>query len=982
MASVGSLIGRESDVERLSSGLSSGKSVLLLGDAGVGKTRVASEVTARIEGAGRVVARAACLPLSTPLPLLPVVDLLRGVHARDGGSLMSAVLESSPDFVRDELAQAVPELRPASTPPHPMEGWRQERLFAALTEFWESLATRSGLVLIIDDLHWSDRASRDFLTYLLRRDHQPLSVLLVARSHEPDVAGDTVAWLRQISADRWVTRHQLDPLSRESIAQLAASASSQRPPESIIDELYRRSEGNAFFAEQLLAADQQSTTAAIPEELGDLLRARAADVPAMGRRVLDVLAVAVRPLSEPELAKLVAGDSSETRAAVRDLLDRQLARRDRGATFGVKHALLGEAVSDALLPAERSELQGVVADVLAERADPSLASEVADHLAAAGRLAEELPARVRAGEYAEAVYAFAAAAQQWQRAFGLAEDGLRSPKPAGMIALRGLKCSEACGDLQGGAELARRGLEAARREGDQHTAAALFTLMAIIDGSEDRSRGRAELQAAVDSFDGLPPSPEQVEALHMLYRSYYWAGGIHDVLPVLHRAIAVGENAPAAAAELARALCSLAWEEMHEGRADAGLATLARARRLLEEHPDLETRAFLGVGETDILLKLNRLDDAVARGSAELEALRTQGFGAMHYTQVIVYNVVEALLGLGRVAEAGALVDPLTDRGFDPAAWTLQDARCRVDIARGRLHDAAIRLESRMAIVRDDSLEVRSDLCRSRSQLALWGGGPEVALSVVEAGLARLRDSKDDYLAGALLVDGMRACADLVERAAATKDMAGLATAQQSADGLRAMAERMPVDPFGHGYVQLEGVDWLAENARCDGEHACTAWKASAASWDDAGRPHRAAYARWREAQVLLQQGERKAATEALRRAWQQGVEHVPLRNAVENLAKLARISLEPPMGTPQDQATTRDDRQLPYDLTSREVDVLRLLTQGLSNSQIGARLYMSPKTASVHVSAILRKLGANNRVHAAAMAQQIGLGRDANVGP
>ncbi len=143
--------------------------------------------------------------------------------------------------------------------------------------------------------------------------------------------------------------------------------------------------------------------------------------------------------------------------------------------------------------------------------------------------------------------------------------------------------------------------------------------------------------------------------------------------------------------------------------------------------------------------------------------------------------------------------------------------------------------------------------------------------------------------------------------------------------------------------------------------------------WDTLNRPHRAGYAYWRAAQALLHDGHRGSAASALQAARQRSDQHVPLTDAITQLARLARVTLQPPSAPPE-MSTQMPTAPPALGLTSRELDVLRLLTEGLTNAEIGSRLYMSPKTASVHVTAILRKLHATNRVQAAAIAERLGL--------
>jgi DNA-binding CsgD family transcriptional regulator len=163
---------------------------------------------------------------------------------------------------------------------------------------------------------------------------------------------------------------------------------------------------------------------------------------------------------------------------------------------------------------------------------------------------------------------------------------------------------------------------------------------------------------------------------------------------------------------------------------------------------------------------------------------------------------------------------------------------------------------------------------------------------------------------------------------------------------------------------------WDAEQTRLAGSSDPAAWHAAAKTWESLGWPHRAAYAWWRHAQAQLDAGQpATAATTSLRAAAAAAKGHAPLSAQVHALAQRARIPLQTPPAAPRPAQVLA-----PYGLTERELLVLRLLGVGRTNAQIGAELYISPKTASVHVTSILRKLGVSGRVQAAALAERAGL--------
>jgi DNA-binding CsgD family transcriptional regulator len=229
---------------------------------------------------------------------------------------------------------------------------------------------------------------------------------------------------------------------------------------------------------------------------------------------------------------------------------------------------------------------------------------------------------------------------------------------------------------------------------------------------------------------------------------------------------------------------------------------------------------------------------------------------------------------------------------------------------------------------------------------------------------------------GRLLGAGIRACADLAEQARARRDGHAAKAALAAAGDLAGWAERMAGVPLAdHPYVATipaERATWDAERTRLAGQSDPAAWGAAGKAWQDLGCPHRAGYARWRQAQAQLDAGQPAAATAALRAAADAAEGHAPLLAQVRALAQRARIPLQVPSATAQNPPPTAVP--VPYGLTSRELAVLRLLAAGRTNAQIGAELYISPKTAGVHVSSILRKLGVSGRVQAAALAERADL--------
>jgi len=262
--------------------------------------------------------------------------------------------------------------------------------------------------------------------------------------------------------------------------------------------------------------------------------------------------------------------------------------------------------------------------------------------------------------------------------------------------------------------------------------------------------------------------------------------------------------------------------------------------------------------------------------------------------------------------------------------------------------------------------------------VALWAGRPGDALQDVRRAIARHGTPELTLCWGRLLAAGLHACADLAERARAGRDTDAASAAKTAADELASWVEQMARVPFtDHPFWASTPADraaWDAEWTRLAGSSDPGAWHAAAKTWESLGWPHRAGYAWWRHDQAQLDAGQpTTAAAAALRAAAAAADGHAPLMAQIRLLAERAQIPLQTPALTPRKARPPRE-MPSPYGLTERELAVLRLLAAGRTNAQIGAELYISATTARVHVSNILRKLGAFNRAQAAALAERAGL--------
>ena len=284
----------------------------------------------------------------------------------------------------------------------------------------------------MEDVHWADGETLDFLTFLVRAGRRgPVRVVATCRGDEAPLAAHAAGWLALVRGDAGTEEIRLGPLSRAEVAGQAAALAGAPVSPQVAWELFARAEGNPFFTEQLVAAALAGQAragsglrvpAGLPARLAELLAARAGRCTGDARAVLAGLAVAGRPLDEDVLGAVTGLEAGAMRRGLRELAEARLLAQDASdGGHRPRHALLGEAVAAGLLPGERAVLHERAARALAATGDPALAAEVAGHWQAAGRPAEELPARVAAAEAAERVCGYAQAAAHWQRASELAE---------------------------------------------------------------------------------------------------------------------------------------------------------------------------------------------------------------------------------------------------------------------------------------------------------------------------------------------------------------------------------------------------------------------------------------------------------------------------------------------------------------------------------------------------------------------------------
>src|SRR5215831_10957061 len=890
MAGPVGFVGRERELSRLRVALGGDtRLVLVVGDAGVGKTRFVGEGMRRAAAQGMVTLWGSCLPLAKKLPLLPITEALGELSWLDSGGLLEAMLGMVPPYVRAEVERLLPQLSPGG----PLtggrgEGWRRERLFAGVADLLSAVAGRCGLVLVVEDVHWADGATLDFLTFLARAGGRPPTVVATCRSDEPQLDAQVAGWLAQVRGSWAVAEIRLRPLSREEVADEVAALVGGPPPARLVDEVYRRAEGNPFFTEQLVATAQEEAAGGVlrapgglPARLAELLAARAGHCSGDARVVLHALAVAGRPMTEDLLAGITRSDVDTVRRALRELGSaRLLADSIPEGEYRLRHALLAEAVAAGLLSGERVALHKRTAQALQAAGDQTLAAEAAGHWAAAGRAAEEVPARVVAAEAAERVFGYAEAAAHWQRAIELYQQ------------LPAIDALDVAGDGQRAGALAEETYRQFAGHPDPATAAVVHLRAAYHRGLAAPDAGLPLIKEALRLFEQLPPSAEHAEAWFHYGGIFLFhaEGRLEESRGALNRALEIAEGVGATAL-MPRILAYLAVQAFTRGQIAEGFSILDRGRALTEA-TDGEGAVELDVIQSDILLKTGKFQAATEVARRGLQATRQVGRHTSFTASVLPANASEALLALGQTAEAAALIEPLTAGPPDRDHFPVHTNRAEIDLLRGDIEAAAQRWQQINAVIgRYFSIDFAREVAQRTAELALWAGRPDDALQEVQRALALYQSPDLAFACGRLLAAGMRACADLAERARARRGDHAADAAQAAAGNLTAWLDRMGGIPFaGHplmATIPADRATWDAERTRLAGASDPTAWNAAAKTWEDLGCPHRAGYAWWRHAEAQLAAGQPSpAAATALRTAAAAARGHAPLLAQIRALAQ------------------------------------------------------------------------------------------------
>ena len=930
--------------------------VVIGGEAGIGKSRLVAEFADCLDGTARLVV-GHCLELGPDAPpLAPFSAVVRSLAAEVGRERFAE--RAGPGI--SDLAGLAPELGLAMED----DSMGRGRLFEAMATLIEKDAAERPLVLVIEDLHWSDSSTRDLLRFLMRTINEArLLCVLTYRRDDVGRSHPLLPWLVEVDRLPHAHRISLHPLTDAQVDTLVTQVAGEVPPRAAA-RIRENSQGIPFFVEELSACTG-SDDPMIPETLRDLMLTRLDRLSPRTREVVRIASAASTRVDHTVLLTVVDTDEPGLDSALREAVEGHVLTVDgvrEGYAF--RHALMREAVHDDLLPGEHARLHARYAEALEKTARPEQAGEIAHHWSSAHEADRSFEWSLRAADHARSVYAWREQQAHLERALDLWDQVSAPQERAGFDRV----------------ELLTRTSRAAARV-----------------GLPDRAIGL--LDTALAEVD-MQQEPERIA--HLLVKRGMQCEGLGiDPMADLDRALAL---AAPGSRDRAAALAARATILMVEGQLQEALETAELSVEAAEACADPKQLSNAHNTLGSVLFQLGRSPEgqhefdlahgfAVATGSGP-ELFRYYG------------NYSDVLIGAGRFSEASEMARrgrrAAADQGlsrtlgaflagneaeaemlaglWDDALATVEEA-LRLDpptVTRGHLRTIQASILGR----RGESLAAADSADRAAENLTPARRQPQhmLPLAVVRAELAAVEGDPDRALL--ILQRAAEAAGPLVPTAAGWPFAWAWARLLLDAGApeppeLRAMITHLEVASPHPGWRALTSAQSATLAARAapgashvgdDAARGVTGagtppWQAAVDALADVeGLAHERADARIRLAQQLIADDRREDAVTELRLAWET-IHELGDRCLVPMASRTAAAGRIP---------VPRTDRPEPSGatvLTPREREVLTLVAAGRSNRMIADELFISVKTASVHVSNILAKLDVNSRTEAAAWA-------------
>ena len=982
-------VGRSAELELVSGALDRAAGgrpafVFVGGESGVGKTRFLRELESRARARGARVLLGQCLELGgAQIPYAPLVAALRPL-ARGMGAAGS---EELPAGARNALAELLPELGGTGTRADDEPSARQGRLFEAMLALLERLGRSGPVLLAIEDLHWADGATRDFITFLVRsaREEQ-LCLVVTYRSDELHRRHPLRPLLAELERAAGVDRIALERFDRGELDAQLEGILQEPAPAALAERLFSRSQGNPLFTEELLAATEDGDGRLLPDTLRDVLLARVERLAPATQAVVRAAAVLDRPITHGLLEAIAGLSPAEVMEGAREAVAHQVLVISTDNMYGFRHALVGEAVHNDLLPGEDTALHSRIAAALEQRPDllgdvpeATVAAELACHLRAAHELSRSLGASVRAGLAAKRVYAYEEAGRQFERALELWERVPDAEEQAGMDRAEVLRhaatSATARGEASRSVALIREALAALDAGAHPDRAAALY--LRLGHSLRQSGAGRESFAAFDRAIELLPPGPsaERARVLEERARVEMLLGDYEQTLATVTKAI---EQARAVGAELTevRALNTLGFVQAGLGEAAEGIATLREAHERAAAIASPADRSRAAVNLSELLDLGGRTEEGLAVAQEALVEARERP-ERTSFDAFLVVQIAYFLTRLGRLGEASErLPSRIPGEAISYTGLYWRYMRARLALLTGDLAGAAGELDELRRLSDDAAepqwIEPRTEI---EVELAVRGDRLEEARAVLLRAGPRIVHSDETTRLMRMCWMTQRVEAEAAGRAHALGEPYAPALDDVAA-ALRERAAATHVDEASAWGRMADAELARRRTLLGDAPADATPWEEAARAFDAISLPLPATYARFRAGEALVSAGDRAAAAIPLRAAAATAAETgaALIGEDVAALARRGRIDLSAQEPDAAAAAEPDDSPAARLGLTPRELEVLLLVAEGRTNRAIGETLFMSEKTASVHVSRILAKLGVSGRVEAAAVAHRLGI--------
>jgi len=915
MSSVGphvtspTFVGRRRELAHLAGALaaaSEGRSttIVLAGSAGLGSSRLLSEAERRLSGLSSPlhVLRGGARSGWSGVPFSPLVAALEPLFT----TLTDADLPELVGPSGEELSRLLPDLRPRlgrlgllpARPTVTAPERRQGRILEAVLGLLARLGERRPVVLMLEDLHEADAATRALATFVARISRSERLCLVV--SYQPDEVTRGHPLLRDLDAmaesPRPLERIDLGPLDRDALAQLVEQVEGERASASTLLLVWERSGGSPLIAEELLAARRELASVSLTGTFEQLVVARLARRSPRARHVLRLLAPAGRPLARSELAAVSAAletpDEPGDRRTGRPLADigpdlaagiAEAAEHgfavasEPGPTLGpprgpgsaivdVRHTLLGRAIEADLLPSERRRHRAALAVGLA-----GSPAEAAVHWLAARAPVRAHAASLEAAAVAEASDAPAVALAHLELAHELAAT---IPTAGAGESTEGHRHAVEWADLD------RRTAEAAFAAGRPARAAAyaaaaiehlgpggdVIALGSLHERLGQFERAAGDVERAGEAFRRaveLVPASASIERArvlsslaHMEVLDGYFSAAEQHASAAIDAARALGE---AGRALMAHPLATLGVAQCWGDEPEKGIALLEEARAFAEEAGALDDLFRVYANLTTALDLLGRREEAIAIAHEGIAVARRVGQEAV-FGNFLRGNAADSLFRLGRWQEGAALCRTAlewTASGVNFVNAALSLAILEIESAAG---EEAGRLLGRLLLELETVREAQYSVptYQAAASFALWRGDIGDALRVAEGGWERVRGNEDWILVARMAATLAEASAAALPRAGQRRESATTVRLRRQAAAVIQEAERVVREAGVSTAIgsRRDAEAWLdtarAFQARLDGHDDPTIWERVATAWARLGDRYQVARARWRQAEAVL----------------------------------------------------------------------------------------------------------------------------------